>query len=143
MVYISSTENLGGGSPRDPEENGMARILIVDDSPTDVQNLKNMLERSGHSVSEAHNAQEALDRVKAEKPDCVIMDVVMPGVNGFQATRTLSKDPATQHIPVIVVSSKSQETDRVWALRQGAKEYLVKPVKETDLLGAIKAVLGG
>lgn len=121
----------------------MARIMIVDDSPTDVQNLRNMLEKSGHTVSEAHSAQEAIDRVKSERPEAVIMDVVMPGVNGFQATRTLSKDPATAHIPVVVVSSKSQETDRVWALRQGAKEYLVKPVKEAELLGAIKAVLGG
>lgn len=121
----------------------MARIMIVDDSPTDVQNLKAMLTKGGHSVVESNSAQDAIDRVKIEKPDVVVMDVVMPGVNGFQATRTLSKDPATAHIPVIVVSSKSQETDRVWALRQGAKEYLVKPVKEAELLGVIKAALGG
>lgn len=121
----------------------MARVMIVDDSPTDVQNLKNILLKAGHSVVESTSGQEALERVKVEKPEVVIMDVVMPGVNGFQATRSLSKDPATAHIPVIVVSSKNQETDRVWALRQGAREYLVKPVKEADLLGKIKAVLGG
>ncbi|MFP5306468.1 MAG: PleD family two-component system response regulator [Gammaproteobacteria bacterium] len=120
----------------------MARVLIVDDSPTDVQNMRNLLQKAGHVVSEASSAEEALNRVRTEKPDVVIMDVVMPGVNGFQATRTLSKDPTTAHIPVIVVSSKSQETDRVWALRQGAREYLVKPIKETDLLAKINTVLG-
>jgi twitching motility two-component system response regulator PilH len=120
----------------------MARVLIVDDSPTDVLNLKTILQKAGHTVIEASSGHDVLDRVKLDKPDVVIMDVVMPGVNGFQATRTLSKDPATGHIPVIVVSSKNQETDRVWALRQGAREYLVKPVKETDLLGKINALLG-
>ena len=120
----------------------MARVMIVDDSPTDVQNLKGILLKAGHQVIEATSGQDALQRVKSEKPEVVIMDVVMPGVNGFQATRTLSKDPGTAHIPVIVVSSKNQETDRVWALRQGAREYLVKPVKESDLLAKIKTVLG-
>lgn len=121
----------------------MARVLIVDDSPTDVQNLKNMLQSAGHTVFESSSGLDALERVKADKPEVVVMDVVMPGINGFQATRQLSKDPATAHIPVIVVSSKNQETDRVWALRQGAREYLVKPVREADLLGKIKTVLGG
>ena len=119
----------------------MARIMIVDDSPTDVQNAKNILQKAGHQVSEVTGGAEAVSRVKVEKPDCVIMDVVMPGVNGFQATRALCKDPETAHIPVIVVSSKNQESDRVWALRQGAREYLVKPVKDTDLLAKIKTVL--
>ena len=86
---------------------------------------------------------DAIARIKQERPDCVIMDVVMPGINGFQATRTLSKDPATAHIPVLVISSKSQETDRVWALRQGARDYIVKPVKEADLIAKIKTALGG
>lgn len=120
----------------------MARVLIVDDSPTDVQNLRSILQKAGHTVIEASSGHDVLDRVKLERPDIVIMDVVMPGVNGFQATRTLSKDATTGHIPIIVVSSKSQETDRVWALRQGAKEYMVKPVKESDLLGKISALLG-
>jgi twitching motility two-component system response regulator PilH len=120
----------------------MPRVMIVDDSPTDVQNLKTILQKAGHTVVECNSGQDAIDRVKLEKPDVVIMDVVMPGVNGFQATRTLSKDPATAHIPIVVVSSKSQDTDRVWALRQGAKEYMVKPVKENDLIAKIKAVLG-
>jgi twitching motility two-component system response regulator PilH len=120
----------------------MARVMIVDDSPTDVQNLRTMLQKAGHSVLEATTGQDAIERVRLDKPEVVIMDVVMPGVNGFQATRSLSKDPATAHIPVIVVSSKNQETDRVWALRQGAREYLVKPVREADLLAKINSVLG-
>jgi twitching motility two-component system response regulator PilH len=123
-------------------ENHMARVLIVDDSPTDVQNLRSLLQKAGHTVSDVSSGEDAIATVRAEKPDVVIMDVVMPGVNGFQATRMLSKDPATAHIPVVVVSSKNQETDRVWALRQGAKEYLTKPVKEADLLAKINAVLG-
>lgn len=120
----------------------MARILIVDDSPTDVQNVKNILQRAGHVVTEAGNAQDVVTRVKQERPDCVVMDVVMPGMNGFQATRVLSKDPDTQKIPVIVVSTKNQETDRVWALRQGAREYITKPVKADELINKINAVLG-
>ena len=120
----------------------MARILIVDDSPTDVQNVRNILEKAGHMVTEAGNAQDVILRVKQEKPDCVVMDVVMPGINGFQATRVLSKDPETQKIPVIVVSTKNQETDRVWALRQGARDYLVKPVKPDELLHKINVALG-
>lgn len=120
----------------------MALVMIVDDSPTDVLNLKSILQKAGHEVTESTSGQDALTRVKNEMPDVVIMDVVMPGVNGFQATRTLSKDPATAKIPIVVVSSKNQETDRVWALRQGAREYLVKPVKESDLLAKIKTVLG-
>jgi twitching motility two-component system response regulator PilH len=120
----------------------MARIMVVDDSPTDVANLRNMLTKAGHTVLEATSGEAAIDLIRKEKPDCVVMDVVMPGVNGFQATRTLSKDPATAAIPIVVVSAKNQETDRVWALRQGAKEYLVKPVKEADLLARIKQVLG-
>lgn len=121
----------------------MASIMVVDDSPTDVANLKNILTKAGYTVLECTSGDDAIQRVRQEKPNCVIMDVVMPGTNGFQATRTLSKDPATAHIPIVVVSSKSQETDRVWALRQGAKEYLVKPVKEADLIAKVKSVLGG
>ena len=121
----------------------MARIMVVDDSPTDVQNLKNMLSKAGYAVVEASSGLDAIARIKQERPYCVIMDVVMPGINGFQATRTLSKDPATAHIPVLVISSKSQETDRVWALRQGARDYIVKPVKEADLIAKIKTALGG
>ncbi|MBR9812443.1 response regulator [bacterium] len=120
----------------------MASVLVVDDSPTDVLNMRKMLEKNGHQVSESTSGEDAVARVTAEKPDVVIMDVVMPGLNGFQATRTLSRNPDTAEIPVIVVSSKSQETDKLWAKRQGARAYIVKPVKEQDLVSAIGSVLG-
>ena len=112
----------------------MARIMVVDDSPTDIAHVKGILSRAGHEIEEAATGDEAITKVKEVMPDAIVMDVVMPGVNGFQATRTLSRDPDTKHIPIIVVSSKNQETDRLWALRQGAREYLTKPVKEGDLL---------
>jgi twitching motility two-component system response regulator PilH len=121
----------------------MARVLVVDDSPTDKEYLKQVLVRAGHQVLEAATGDDALALARSERPDCIVMDVVMPGMNGFQATRTLSRDPATAHIPIVVVSSKSQETDRVWALRQGAREYLVKPVKDAELIEKVRSVLSG
>jgi twitching motility two-component system response regulator PilH len=121
----------------------MARVMVVDDSPTDKEFLKQMLTRAGHDVIESDSGQDAVERAKSQKPDCVVMDVVMPGMNGFQATRTLTRDPLTAKIPVIVVSAKSQETDRLWAMRQGAKEYIVKPVKEAELIGKVNSVLAG
>jgi twitching motility two-component system response regulator PilH len=120
----------------------MARVMVVDDSPTDKAYLRQMLERAGFEVLEAASGQDAIDMAKHDLPDCVVMDVVMPGMNGFQATRTLAKDPATATIPVLVISSKNQETDRLWALRQGAKDYITKPVKEKDLIDKIKAAIG-
>lgn len=121
----------------------MARVMVVDDSPTDKEFLKQILTLAGHQVMEAGNAQDAIEMMRQQKPDCVVMDVVMPGMNGFQATRILSKDPATASIPVIVVSSKNQETDRLWAMRQGAREYVVKPVKGAELVEKVQSVLGG
>ena len=115
-------------------------ILIVDDSPTDRQHLSDMLAKSGYQVSAVASAEEALAKVKQAKPDLVLMDVVMPGQNGFQATRTLTSDDETKHIPVIICSTKGQETDKVWGLRQGAKDYLVKPIKQADLLAKISAL---
>lgn len=120
----------------------MARVMVVDDSPTDKEQLKTFLMRAGHDVIEADSGQRAIEMAKSQKPDCVVMDVVMPGVNGFQATRTLARDPATAAIPVVVVSAKSQETDRLWAMRQGAKDYVVKPVSEKKLIEAVTAALG-
>lgn len=121
----------------------MAHILIVDDSPTEIHVLTTMLKKQGHMVSTATSGEEGVAAAKELKPDLVLMDVVMPGMNGFQATRQLSKDPETAAIPVIIVTTKDQETDRVWGLRQGAKEYVTKPVAETDLLGKIGTILGG
>ncbi len=119
----------------------MAKVLIVDDSPTEVHVLKGVLEKGGHNVSSADNAEDGIKQAKAVKPDVILMDVVMPGMNGFQATRALTKDPETQHIPIIIVTTKDQETDRVWGLRQGAKDYVTKPVDASDLLAKVKAVL--
>lgn len=121
----------------------MAKIMVVDDSPADLQNLKGILQKGGHEVIEVQTGEDSIARAKSDKPDAIVMDVVMPGMNGFQATRNISKDPATSAIPIIVVSAKNQETDRVWALRQGAREYVVKPVKDADLLAKVKSVLGG
>jgi len=119
----------------------MSQILIVDDSPTEAHVLKGMLEKNGYETEIAGSGTEGIERAKAFKPDLVLMDVVMPGLNGFQATRQLTKDPETSDIPVIIVTTKDQETDRVWGLRQGARDFLTKPVSEQRLLEKINAVL--
>jgi twitching motility two-component system response regulator PilH len=119
----------------------VANILIIDDSPTDVRVFTTLLERAGHVVQSVGNAEEGIERVRAEQPDLVIMDVIMPGMNGFQATRTLSRDPATAGVPIVMISTKSMETDRVWGLRQGAKAFITKPVNEKDLLACINDLL--
>lgn len=121
----------------------MARIMVVDDSPADLLNLKTILQKGGHQVIEMASGEDSIARAKVDKPDAIVMDVVMPGVNGFQATRSIAKDPDTKSIPIIVVSAKNQETDRVWALRQGAREYVTKPVNDADLLAKIKQLIGG
>jgi twitching motility two-component system response regulator PilH len=116
------------------------KVLIVDDSPTERFYLTELLTKNGFSVSSAENADEAMIKVKAVVPDLILMDVVMPGQNGFQLTRSLSKDPATQNIPIIMCTSKNQQTDRIWGLRQGARDYIVKPVKPDELLEKIAAL---
>lgn len=115
-------------------------ILVVDDSPTDRQYLSDILAKNGYKVTTAENAEEALSKVKQINPDLVLMDVVLPGQNGYQATRTLSKDEATKHIPVIMCTTKGQETDKLWGMRQGARDYIVKPVAQADLLAKIAAL---
>ena len=120
----------------------MARVLIVDDSPTEAHILKTMLEKGGYQIISAANAEEGIAKAKSDKPDLILMDVVMPGTNGFQATREITNDPETAHIPVILVTTKNQETDKVWGMRQGAKDYLTKPVQEADLLAKVKAAMG-
>lgn len=119
----------------------MARILIIDDSPTDTRVFSTVLEKNGHQVLTAGSAEDGIEVCKRELPDLVLMDVILPGMNGFQATRSLSKDPTTCGIPVIIVSTKNMETDRVWGLRQGAKDYLVKPPSERELITRINALL--
>jgi twitching motility two-component system response regulator PilH len=116
------------------------KVLVVDDSPTDQHYLRELLGKSGYEVTLASGAEEALSKAKSAPPDLILMDVVMPGLNGFQATRQLSRDPETQKIPVIMCTTKDQETDRVWGMRQGAVEYVVKPVVAEELLGKIVAL---
>ena len=120
----------------------MTHILIVDDSPTEVHVFKAMLERNKIKVSTASNGDEGVAKAIEVKPDCILMDVVMPGKNGFQATRDLSRNPATANIPVIIITTKDQETDKIWGMRQGAKDYIVKPAKEAELIERINKVLG-
>lgn len=116
------------------------RVLVVDDSPTERFFLTDLLRKNGYEVLTAENGEQGVALAKSEKPDLVLMDVVMPGLNGFQATRQLSRDPDTQKIPVIMCTTKDQETDRVWGMRQGAVEYVVKPVVAEELLGKIVAL---
>jgi twitching motility two-component system response regulator PilH len=120
----------------------MATVLIVDDSPTEVHVLKTMLEKNGFAVITATSGEQGIAVAKERKPDLVLMDIVMPGLNGFQATRQLTTNPETANIPVIIVTTKNQETDRVWGLRQGAKDYVTKPANEQEILTKIKGCLG-
>jgi twitching motility two-component system response regulator PilH len=115
----------------------MARVLIVDDSPSQLIGLKRITEKLGHEVITAEDGAAGVETAKREMPDLILMDVVMPNLNGFQATRTLAKDPKTSHIPIILVTTKDQETDRVWGMRQGARTYVTKPVNEEVLIQAI------
>jgi twitching motility two-component system response regulator PilH len=114
-------------------------ILIVDDSKTELHHLSDLLRKRGFQVRTAENGEEALRRLGEEVPDLILMDVVMPGQNGFQLTRTITRDPRWSGVPVIMCTSKNQETDRVWGMRQGARDYIVKPVDTDELLGKIRA----
>ena len=116
----------------------MARILIVDDSPTETFRFREILTKHGFEVIEASNGADGVTMAQAEQPDLVLMDVVMPGVNGFQATREISRGENTKHIPVVIESTKDQATDRVWGKRQGARDYLTKPIEESQLIDVIK-----
>jgi twitching motility two-component system response regulator PilH len=113
------------------------KILVVDDSPTDRQFMLETLARKGYQVVTAENGEDAIVKAKAELPDLILMDVVMPGLNGYQATRQITRDDATRHIPVIMCTSKGADTDKIWGMRQGANDYLVKPVDAAQLLAKI------
>lgn len=116
------------------------KILIVDDSPTERHALQDMLTKAGYEVLATDNGEDAIAKARSSKPDLILMDVVMPGLNGFQATRAISRDPQTRSIPVIMCTSKSQETDKIWGLRQGARDYVVKPVVRDELLAKITSL---
>src|SRR6201987_686966 len=116
------------------------RILIVDDSPTERHVLNDMLTKAGYEVVASDNGEDAIVKARTIKPDLTLMDVVMPGLNGFQATRAISREPTTRSVPIIMCTSKSQETDKIWGMRQGARDYVVKPVNRDELLLKIAAL---
>ena len=115
------------------------KILLVDDSKTELHHLSDVLGKRGYQVRTAENGDEALRRLSEDTPDLILMDVVMPGQNGFQLTRTITRDPRWSSVPVIMCTSKNQETDKVWGMRQGARDYIVKPVNTEELVSKIKA----
>jgi twitching motility two-component system response regulator PilH len=119
----------------------MTVILIIDDSPTELHLFQNMLEKNGFSTLVADSGEEGLRQARASRPDLILMDVVMTGMNGFQATRKLTQDPYTSGIPVVMITSKDQETDKIWGMRQGAVDYLVKPIDAKQLVAKINAVM--
>lgn len=121
----------------------MARILIVDDSPSQLLGIQRIVDKLGHQILTATDGAAGVETAKAELPDLVLMDVVMPNLNGFQATRTLARDEATRHIPVILVTTKDQDTDRMWGMRQGAKAYITKPFSEDELSEVLERVFAG
>lgn len=116
------------------------KILVVDDSATERLLIGEILTKQGFEVTFAEDGEKGVAQARLSKPDLVLMDLVMPGMNGFQATRAIAKDPEMQHIPVIICSTKDQETDKIWGTRQGAKDYLVKPIDAADLLNKIAAL---
>ena len=119
----------------------MARLLRLEASPTDTAVLTQLLERNGHQVLSSGSAEDGIEVCRREKPDLVLMDVVLPGMNGYQATRALSRDADTMEIPVLIVSTKGMDTDKAWGLRQGAKDYIVKPPREDELIARINGLL--
>jgi twitching motility two-component system response regulator PilH len=121
----------------------MAVVLIIDDSPTELHLFQNMLEKSGFQTLVADSGEDGIRQAQAAHPDCILMDIVMPGMNGYQATRKLTQDPRTSRIPVIMITTKDQETDKIWGMRQGAVDYLVKPISEEQLVMKINTVMAG
>ena len=116
------------------------KVLVVDDSKTELVFLTDLLQKNGFSVRTAENADDAMRKLEEEQPDLILMDVVMPGQNGFQLTRAIVRNPQYANVPIILCTSKNQETDRVWGMRQGARDYIVKPVNAAELLAKISAL---
>jgi twitching motility two-component system response regulator PilH len=116
------------------------KILVVDDSPTERYVLNDILTKAGYEVVACNSGEDAIAKVKLIRPDLILMDVVMPGLNGFQATRAISRDAETADIPIFMCTSKNQETDKIWGMRQGARDYVVKPVVKDELLAKIAAL---
>jgi len=150
-LCIASTNGaapLPGGEPDDYTCGNlpgvhMARILIVDDSPSQLMGIRRIVEKLGHEALTAEDGAAGVEVAKREIPDLILMDVVMPNLNGFQATRTICREPSTKHIPIVLVTTKDQDTDRMWGMRQGAKAYLTKPFSETELSDTITKYVTG
>ena len=119
----------------------MTTVLVIDDSPSEMAKFRDLLAKNNYQVLEAVNGEQGYQMAIEHLPDVILMDVVMPEMNGFQATRKITRDETTSHIPVVMISTKNQETDRVWGKRQGAKEYLTKPVDESELMRIIRMVM--
>ena len=135
IVAEASSDGERKGAPM-----GIRKIMVVDDSATERHMLRDLLTKAGYEVVSCESGDDAIVKARQVKPDLILMDVVMPGLNGFQATRAISRDPETKSIPVIMCTSKSQETDKIWGLRQGARDYVVKPVDREMLLAKISAL---
>lgn len=119
----------------------MSLVLIADDSPTDQHILSRALENQGFETLLAKDGKEAINLAEQRSPDVILMDIVMPGMNGYQATRHLLQNPLTNRIPIVIVSTKTQEVDRIWGLRQGAVSYLTKPISDAELVTAVREAL--
>jgi len=132
----------GTQMPSDGRDSTAPLVLVIDDSPTETRILGNALTKAGYRVESASDGAEGVDTARRLLPDLILMDVIMPALNGFQATRMLHRDEATAQIPIIMITTKDQPTDRTWGLRQGAVDYLIKPVDTNELLGRIRAILG-
>lgn len=121
----------------------MARILIVDDSPSQLMGIRRLVEKLGHEALTAEDGAAGVEAAKRELPDLILMDVVMPNLNGFQATRAITREPATKHIPIVLVTTKDQDTDKMWGMRQGAKAYITKPFNDNELAEVIGQLMPG
>lgn len=120
----------------------MAKILIADDSQTDAKFIESVLGKSGHHLSFAKDGEETEKMVQSEHFDLIILDIVMPKKNGFQLCREFKKNEKTKNIPIIVLTSKSQESDKLWGIKQGADAYLTKPCVPIELVSLVKKFLG-
>jgi len=119
----------------------VGKILIVEDSPSELELMSHYLQESGYDVIKAAGAKEAIEKALLENPDVIVTDVVMPGMSGFELCRSLKKHPLTEKLPIVICSSKNQEIDRLWAMKQGADAYITKPYTRENLLRTIKSVV--
>jgi twitching motility two-component system response regulator PilH len=121
----------------------MSTVLVVEDSVTQREMIRDLLNGSGLTVTVASDGVEALEQIQGNRPDLVVLDIVMPRMNGYEVCRRLKSDPSTQDVPVVMCSSKGEEFDRYWGMRQGADAYIAKPFQPTELVGTVKQLLRG